>query len=427
MGDNDIVRTSRDDVINVKKKHNGIPYINFGKLFFLPFKDLISQKTDDGYTFLSVMNGTDMCGANFVQPAPAVPAGAAPGAVAVAWAATPEQIRKHNLRVIRLHRLLLSCIDDRCDLFRTLNSAVWTGQGVLACAYVQTSQELPMDPIAMAKLDAGWLTLKWNSEGVSRHSKQTLFAWKELVLNYADRFPLANIKTLNECWSRFILGCPVEIQTHAQQQQVNPQVRYNIAANHPVGHPLAGQPNPDAGQRNLALLATDLSIIWLSLIDNGTVKVKNYASGDESAHFTSSRRPGRGGRGGKQTASGRGLKGKKGEIREIDSKSMCYKCGGLGHMARVRKNGTLVENCPTTVDIDPDTILGIKYPHMENPKLKNKKDKEAANLADDDGSEVASEGSQTNGSDDDVEEVDEQHFICDDEDSRMADAMSHMG
>ena len=50
--------------------------------------------------------------------------------------------------------------------------------------------------------------------------------------------------------------------------------------------------------------------------------------------------------------------------RAVDEKTCCYKCGGLGHVAKMRMdNGTVVE-CATTIPIPKDILFGIKYPHI---------------------------------------------------------------
>lgn len=342
---------------------NGIPHVLFVTQY-KPVLDIeLSKKADDGYTFLMVAHRKDMGGNNFVPPGPIA---------GVAWAITPDQQHKHSRRVARLSEILMSILDIHCALYRMYTSPDWIGQGVLIYEDFCISMQLAMDTGTLSKLTQQWVNLTWKSTGNIKIDRNTILNWKECVLLAASKFPAAHAKTEDDIWEKFISGIPNEMQSIAAQHLTTPMNRHMIPANFNARHPLAGNANPLAGQKCITLLSADLHVSWLSMIKSGNVMVK--AEQQHEQMFWQSDGKKRFGKSSKSSSSSSKYDDKSASKFTPTLNTTCYTCGGIGHMAKVKKNGNWVENCPTTIKIDKETLLGIKYSHMDNPRKESAHD-----------------------------------------------------
>ena len=50
--------------------------------------------------------------------------------------------------------------------------------------------------------------------------------------------------------------------------------------------------------------------------------------------------------------------------REVDEKTCCYRCGGLGHVARMLMDDGSTLECATSITIPNDILNKMTYPHI---------------------------------------------------------------
>ena len=410
MADPDgVVRTKEANQLKIAVC-NGIPFV----LFLTQYKPILdielSKKADDGFTFLAVAHRKDMGGNNFVPPGPVNQ---------VQWAITPDQLHKHSRRVARLSEIIMSILDIHCDLYRMYTSPDWIGQGVLIYEDFCASMQLTMDTGTLSKLTTQWVNLTWKSTGEIKLDRNTLYRWKECVNLAASKFPAAHVKTDTEIWEKFCTGCPTEIITIVAQHLTTPMNKHMIPQNFGQRHPRAGNPNPLAGQKCITLLVADLNIPWLAMIKNGVVHCKDEHHHEQMFWVGSDKKKRYNKTSGSSSSSSS-------NPRRDDSKSkftptlqtVCYACGGLAHMAKVKKNGVWVANCPTTIKIEKETLIGMKYPHMENPRHESAHEVDVREGADGDGEQCNEVES-----DDDVEKENLDHV---EDDDALSQQFEHM-
>ena len=388
MADEGVIRQTDINQLKISI-HPGIPTITFVQKEKRILDIALSKVADDGYTFLQVARRLDMCAANFVAPAPV---GGAP------WAPTVDQTHKHGRRVNRLYEMMISYISIDSEIYREYISPDWIGFGVNVYEHFCNKMTLAMDTGTLSEISLQWTNLDWKSTHKIKINRQTIISWMEMVLLYVSKFPAGHQKTEDEIWEKFISGCPTEIHGVATSHLMTPQNRHRIPAVFGAFHPRAGVAHPNAGEKCIKLLAADLNTVWLTMIRTKQVMVKVDQAG-EDIFFAASRSRGRSSsRGRSPGARGSGGSGRGSGPREMTLQDVCYKCGGIGHMARVKKGGEFVPNCPTTLIIDKDMLTGIQYKHMANPR------KEAsANMASDE--PIEEDGEQCNESSDETEDA----------------------
>ena len=403
-------RSYNDNNLEDVKRHDGIPTANFAVDYLPKLLVALSKIFDGGHTMRSVALGFDTCGRNFVVPA-VLPAD---------WA---EQQQKHTRRVVRLAQILLGHIDKDCSYYALYSRPDWIDSGDIMFAHFCSNMALPMDQPTLTKLNLQFDQLNWKSSGKIKLSRKTITRWAELVLLMARKLPAANAKTNLEIWNKFCSGCPNEIADTALAQVARPLNIYRVPALYPADHPLPGQANPQAGDLDIMLFAAELTVTWKTLISTGRVKAE--VAEDETAFYGKFNNKKKG----VKTAGARkGIGRMSTTRREMDDKSMCFNCGGLGHMARVKQGDTFVNQCPTKIDIDKDTVLRkIVFPHFDNPMARSRK--EASNLNDEEEEQPEQcNESESDDDDDDVDDDEEEtnqvddHSAADSDDSMNQDS-----
>ena len=65
----------------------------------------------------------------------------------------------------------------------------------------------------------------------------------------------------------------------------------------------------------------------------------------------------------------------------MNEKVCCYKCGGLGHVARIKATDGSWIFCATQTQISADILNGIQYPHIPSAQERRATQAQRANEA----------------------------------------------
>ena len=112
--------------------------------------------------------------------------------------------------------------------------------------------------------------------------------------------------------------------------------------------------HPFAGQKDSEMLCKTFSEAWEAMINSGAVTERKAK---KSVHLVNGKLPSN-----KKKQNGKRFVAK--PKRPVDEKTCCYRCGGLGHVAKMTLTDGTVLMCATQMTIPKDILFGIKYPHI---------------------------------------------------------------
>ena len=347
MTDNANIKLDGNRMKDFTKTWDGMPMKNFRKLFYLPFLMAIGNIIMDGVACRDTINGVDHGGPN-------------------GPAANAAQNNQRNGRIRRIFAVLMCHIDSNSAVYSLLQSE-YDNEGLVALQYVQEDHvgNLPLSSSEVAKLNNEWLQLDFHKVELNRF---TILKYAEKIQLLAEDFPTA--KTNQEKYDKFLDGLPSQLQNRVLDERTAPNAAFDYPANYPAAanHPQAGNAHPNAGEKNLLKVATHFSTVWMHMCDHGGVRLP-VAKDDYDANFVA-RGKGKGKGKGAPGRSGRG-NGRGGvvptirkPVRPMNNKVCCYKCGGLGHVARIKCEDGSWLYCATQEQIEDTILNGITYPHI---------------------------------------------------------------
>ena len=351
MTDNTNIKLDGNRLRDFSKTWDGMPMHGFRTKFYIPFLMAIGNIIMDGVACRDTINGVDHGGDNG-------PAGNA------------AQVTQRNARIRRIFTVLMSHIDPTSGIYRELERD-FQNDGLIALRYIQQDDvgNLPYSPTELAKMNSAWIQLDFTKVPLSRN---TVLKYSEKIQLDALEFPTN--KTTQEQYDKFLDGLPPQLQQKVLDERTAPNPLFTIPENYPqnANHPLHGQAHPNAGAKDLKKVTIYFSKQWQHMCDHGSVKLPaaNEADIDVDANFAG-RGKGKGkgkGKGrGRGESAGRGRGGSSGirkPVREMNNKICCYRCGGLGHVARIQCEDGSTLYCATQIQIEDDILNDIKYPHI---------------------------------------------------------------
>ena len=407
-GGNSVYGTQqRQDNLNINNieglsNHNGIPQHFFIQTWWEKFKNGLIGKTKDGYVMLSVYEGLDQGGPQWVINNNALPVLPAPPAVPVPGTVyrhvlTPFESRGHDMRNSRLLQILAGSI----DIYAPVREDVVTygTDGYSACRVFVHQMHIPNSPNLEAKLENMWSSMSVESLNLSIN-RNTLTRWATIVLRFAKHFDTA--KTKEQIRTTFFRGLPVQMMSIKNQELMTPNPNFRFPAAYPansapgIAHPSAGNAHPFAGQFDVLKFATHVQEVWTEMIRNGSpeavereevridlqsiladvgetteqVLATDFGPGSKLGGPKGAPKPSKfkaGARKGDKKPPGNRSKPK--EMTKIELGRVCIKCGGIGHQAVWKLKGGGFSRCRTFNTL-PDYILKqLKYPHLGNITL----------------------------------------------------------
>ena len=321
-----------------KEPFDGKPVYFFDKIWFIPFIVACGNIQQDGWTLHQTFYGTDLGGVNN------------PGGNAA-------QQAQHRLRVHRLYNVLMHHLKPNTSLYRELSEQAWISQGVLACQMVQRRGNKPLSEDYKTELEHEWNELTTEKLNLDIYSGTLIDLYEEI-----DDLASKIGKTKIQIYTKFLQACPPQMAPVVANEKMSPNPQFVYPAHYQAGHPLhnAAAPvaHPNAGLKNTLKMCHVFTAAWEGMIASGAVRTRiKKEKSEKSVNLV--------GKGGKKTFGGGGRSNDKLKPKRADDeKSCCYRCGGLGHVAKMTiENGTVVE-CATRITIPKDVLNGITYPHI---------------------------------------------------------------
>ena len=298
-----------------KEPFDGKPIHFFDMIWFIPFIVACGNIQQDGWTLHQTYYGNDLGGVNN------------PGGNAA-------QQAQHRLRIHRLYNVLMHHLKPNTRLYRYLNGPDWVSEGILACDYVRARGNKPLSEEQRSKLQN-----EWNDSNVE---SLNLDIYDDTLNDLMEAIELLGSKlgkTYQEIYTKFLQACPSQMSAIVAAERMNPNAAFNFPALVGPGHPLfvnnpAGNPippHPFAGQKNPDAILTSFNLAWEGMLNSGAVRErhKKYPSVNSIKFPKSSFNQKNGNKNSKPK-------------RSVDEKTCCYRCGGLGHVA---KNGDARWHC----------------------------------------------------------------------------------
>ena len=330
-----------------ERPFDGVPRHYFDLVWFIPFIVACGNIQQDGWTLHQTYFGNDLGGVNN------------PGGNAA-------QQAQHRLRVHRLYNVLMNHIVPDTRLYRTLCTAAWVSEGIRACDLVRRKGTLPLSEDDVEELTDLWSKLNVESLKLDI-DRNTLYNLLEAIEKLATKFDPP--KTRLEVYSKFLQACPHQLSSLVAGERMAPNATFVYPAMVDNEHPLfvaaglvpagGGPPDPNlqpahpmAGQKDSDLLCDSFSKAWSSMISSGAVREKKAEKKERIAKVDkfAKKKPGNG--------------SKPKPKREVDEKTCCYRCGGLGHVAKMLMDDGSTVECATAVTISPEILNKIIYPHI---------------------------------------------------------------
>ena len=369
------------------------PIHNLSRLFIIPFCMALGNITMDNVSLLDTYSGMDAAGPN--APIPAGQQAAPPP--------NQAQINQRDARVRRIYSALLAHIDKNSAIYDDIEAQFGIARnGIAAINYIRQDGvgNIPLLPSEVNAMNNSWITMNYKTLPATvtydiSNTRMLVMNWGNAVRRYANDFP--NGKTNWEMYNKFLEGLPPQLADEVVREQND-----GIAANNcfPAVYPqntpdtrLAGNPHPNAGEPDILKVMMKYNRAWTTKISLGLITVQK----DVKAFYGEGEDGGRGrgfGKGRGRFGKGRGRFGKgKGSPgpfvfkprvpkRPVTEKTCCYKCGGLGHVAKIECEDGRMLYCASQFQVTKDILDGIQYPHI--PGAKERRTGKANQTEDDD-------------------------------------------
>lgn len=351
---------------------DGIAIFFFNRKFLIPLLNALGNITNDGYTLKDTAMGIDAGGANGLIVPPGAVLGNVNGQAQVH--ANDAQMRQHSTRVRRIFSIIMSHIDRQCHVYHELERD-YANMGLHAIAYLRANGPKPLPEHQITKMQTIWQMTTADKMGLA-YDHRTFWRFYNFLVRMAEDFPVP--KTNADICQKILHGAPSHVSAFVDPQLVN--ITYRVPNFYIAPHPLANQPHPQAGQVDPKGLVRDLQKLWDSKIAKGEIAPREDVDTPEARafftydieidtndHETANAAFGKGKGKGAPRYGGRGGGGRGGgggtAPVEFNERTKCYKCGGLGHIARYKRGEQWIE-CATRVDIPRKILDGITYAHM---------------------------------------------------------------
>jgi hypothetical protein len=362
------------DVLPGMRKWNGQPSHDFTLVWFAALGTALGAIAQDGYTLYQTAKGLD---AGINAPA-ALAVGATPAETAAHERAT-KQHEGHILRNNRLAACILNYISTTCSIYHFLTTNC-RSEGKAMYAYIEFEGDLPYTDEQKEELLDEWEKATMAKVGIA-FASGSLFQWLDWIHNFSAR---KMKKSLRQQRTKFLNGLPNSFRDAIMTETLaGPDGTCVFAATFPAHHPQGGQNRPadQVGKPDLTSLVHKLYPEWARRIKTGMIKAvpkgSVYQANDDNdmPELVSDSSED------DDDDDELMANAVKGKHPNINGKSICSACGGLGHWATV--DGIACLTRKLNITIPKDTLKQIRYPDgMRYPDFDRTKGKQNADRVD---------------------------------------------
>ena len=336
---NDLIpNTQRDyDFLPGMKRWNGIPFIDFTRVWMLALCIALGTISMDGITLLTTAEGNDPH----------------------AGSADAVEQGKFKQRSLRVYSCIMNYIKTNSRCARIANKE-FPGDGPGLFKWLKVWGQLQVDPETKQELLNEWEDASMAKVGIKNNDPEAIWKWLEYLEEFNERIPGG--KSLSQVRKKFLDGFPEWFDVVISAERLKPDPgSYTIPNNYPPEHPKAGTNHPDRGKPDLHAMAVAFDAEWkrrckrIKSAPRGSVyqaqdcdedSNDDDSDSDERAHAVSR--------------------------SAINAAFICVICGGRGHAASVEGMDCLTKQLG--ISIPRPELAATKYPNgLKFPSLPNKR------------------------------------------------------
>ena len=390
---------------------DGIPTPTFSILMWRKLQNSLGATYHHDHSLKATQDGTDHGGVN---------------QAAALGAPNPAQVRGHEQRVQLLYNVYMSYVPLGC-MMRSDIERDFPNLGIATGAFIEATMTIPMAQAVIDALHDEWRNWTAARAGI-QHGPNFLFQMLEALHALSQKFPNALVKTPAEMKEKFLTCVPEVMLPLADAEKMNPNAAYVYPNQIQPPALNNGNAHPHAGQCDMRLLVRAWQPVYLGHLQRGAIRGKDgkvifvslagddphvdssepemsvclvcknkinafdAAGGDVEADLIGRSNPNRG----SPSRSNKTKFANKGKILTVKKENLvkmnCFKCGGVGHAARFKVEGS------DEIFVCPTSALAVNLSSQQKDQIRDrvsKKDAKVQNVdSDEDEEEQVAEGEE---------------------------------
>lgn len=319
------------DFLPGMKRWNGQPFYDFIRIWWVALTVALGTIVQDGNTLLSAAEGTDEGRDPDNDPA--------------------DKVRQHNNRNARVYACILNYISPKSRVYRiAMQEFPNNGRGLFV--WLREYGKLEYDETTRRELVNEWDDATMARVGI-KFTAEAIWEWLDYVDELGDKIN----RTLSQRRKKFLDGFPESFDVIVAPERLRPDPGSYVQPNtYPSHHPLAGQPNPNAGRPDLYAMVKAFYPEWNQRIKSRNIKSvpKGYVHQVDSDHDEDKDED-------ENADSDDDAFAMTTPRRQITSRTVCGICGGRGHYGRVDGMDCLTKQLNIT--IPRSELAQTKYPN----------------------------------------------------------------
>jgi hypothetical protein len=288
---------------------DGLPSTDLDKWVKQLMAALYAMAGDNGYSLGQAAAG--LC------PGQANWAGAAPNAATLA---------QTQSRCIRASAVILTKIKENTPPYRTYGAPPFNDDPVLILLDINNNYLLPISPKELLKRKKDVEEFTMADIDMAKEQKNSVLAFSAKLQTKNDLLPVASQKDNDELGILFLQGLHEKLYWKASPEITAATMVF--PANIPAGYPNAGNPHPNAGERNIKALENAFHSEFVQHVEKGLIRLPSATASarvvDANALFNGPR-----------------------FVPHKPPYVKCIRCYGLGHFANLC--GTVRGEIPTEI------------------------------------------------------------------------------
>ena len=334
---NDLIpNTQRDyDFLPGMKRWNGIPFIDFLRVWWVALCLALGTISMDGITLLTTAEGNDP----------------------YATSTDADEQRKFKQRSTRVFCCIMNYIKTNSRCARIANNEFkHDGPGLFK--WLKVWGDLEHDATTKQELLNEWEESSMSKVGIRNNDPEGIWKWLEYLEELSEKIKPGGGKSLSQLRKKFLDGFPEWFDVVITSERLKPDPgSYTIPNQYPSHHPQAGTAHPDRGKPDLQAMALALSPEWsrrckkIKPAPRGSVYQAESCDDESDSEHADANAVSR---------------------NAITASFICLICGGRGHAGSVDGMDCLTKQLG--ISIPRQELAATKYPNgLKFPSLPNRK------------------------------------------------------